>query len=124
MSEKRKRAYRAGIYAERLAALYLMAKGYRILASRFKTKVGEVDIIASNRRRIVFVEVKTRSAVSTQDVLYTITPRQQVRIKRAADLWLAKNRVLGSKEIGFDIIILTPWSLPRHYKDAFSHKSY
>ena len=124
MSEKRLKAYRAGINAERIAVLFLMLKGYRVLACRFKTAVGEVDIIASNARRIAFVEVKTRSGTGAADVLYTITPRQQLRIKRAADLWLAKNRGSGAKEIGFDIITLTPWSLPRHYKDAFSHISY
>ncbi len=124
MSEKRRKAYRAGINAERLAAFFLTVKGYRVLASRYKTAVGEVDLIVSNARRLAFVEVKARSGAGRTDILYTITPKQQLRIKRAADLWLARNRVSGAREIGFDIVTVMPWSLPRHHKDAFSHISY
>jgi len=124
MRQKRQKAYRAGVNAERLAAFFLTLKGYRILASRYKTAVGEVDLVVSNARRLAFVEVKSRSAAGGADILYTVTPRQQLRIKRAADLWLARHYVSGAKEIGFDIITMMPWSLPRHYKNAFSHNSY
>jgi len=124
MGQKRQKAYRAGIIAERIAALFLMAKGYRVLAFRYKTTAGEIDLIASNAKRIAFVEVKARSGVSRENILFTVTPRQQLRIKRAGDLWLTRNKVSRTKEIGFDIITITPWSLPRHYKDAFSHNSY
>lgn len=109
MGQKRQKAYRAGIIAERIAALFLMAKGYRVLAFRYKTTAGEIDLIASNAKRIAFVEVKARSGVSRENILFTVTPRQQLRIKRAGDLWLTRNKVSRTKEIGFDIITITPW---------------
>ena len=125
MKDRRRKAFRAGVKAERIAALFLMFKGYRILAFRFKTVAGEIDLIASKHNRLVFIEVKTRSnsELCEGDLLSLVTPRQQGRIRRAADLWMSKNRVPASRDVGFDIIILRPWSLPRHYKDAFPHLS-
>lgn len=57
---KRRRAERRGHVSEYLAALYLMAKGYRILAIRYRTRLGEVDLIARKRDLVIFVEVKAR----------------------------------------------------------------
>ena len=125
MSEKRKKAYRVGINAERIAALCMTMRGYRVLAFRFKTPVGEIDLVAASRRRVAFVEVKARTggARGANDILYAVTPRQQQRIRRAADLWLAQNKEAAGKDIGFDIITISPWSWPRYHKDAFSHLS-
>jgi putative endonuclease len=57
---KRVAAFRLGLSAESRAAMFLIAKGYRILARRFKTPFGEIDIVARRRRALVFVEVKAR----------------------------------------------------------------
>ena len=54
-------AFRVGISAESRAAAFLIAKGYRILARRFRTPVGEIDIVAGRRNTLVFVEVKARN---------------------------------------------------------------
>ena len=55
-------AFKLGLSAESRAAMFLIAKGYRILARRFKTPFGEIDIVARRRRALVFVEVKARQS--------------------------------------------------------------
>jgi putative endonuclease len=75
-------AFRTGLSAESRAAAYLIAKGYRIVARRFRSPVGEVDIVARRRRLLVFVEVKARSSLDA--AAESLPPRQQRRIAAAA----------------------------------------
>src|SRR5438046_6099311 len=79
-------AFRTGLSAESRAAAFLMAKGYRILAKRFRTPYGEIDIVAKRRNLVAFVEVKARA--SLEEAAYAVTARQQVRIVAAAQAWL------------------------------------
>src|ERR1700716_1113000 len=72
--------------AEGRAAAFLMAKGYRILAKRFRTPYGEIDLVARKRNLVAFVEVKARA--SLDEAAYAVTPRQQARIIDAAQAWL------------------------------------
>ena len=81
-SPARVAAFRTGLSAESRAAAYLMAKGYRILAKRFRTPYGEIDLVARKRNMIVFIEVKARA--SLDEAAYAVTPRQQARIIDAA----------------------------------------
>ena len=81
-SPARVAAFRTGLSAESRAAAWLMAKGYRILAKRFKTPHGEIDLVAKKRNLLVFVEVKARARLD--DAAYAVTPRQQARIIDAA----------------------------------------
>ena len=60
MREKRVRAYRRGVFAETAAALMLRLKGYAIVARRYKTPVGEIDLVALKGKRLAFLEVKRR----------------------------------------------------------------
>ena len=122
MSTKRKKAYLAGVRAEMFASVLLMTKGYRILAWRYKTPVGEIDLIAVRKNRFAFVEVKARPA--TVEALQAVTPKQQQRIRRAASHWLAKQKGALVHEIGFDVIAVVPWKIPQHKKDAFPHTPY
>ena len=71
-------AFRTGVSAETRAAAYLMAKGYRVLAKRFRTPYGEIDIVARRRNLLAFVEVKARA--SLDEAAYAVTPRNQRRI--------------------------------------------
>src|SRR5229473_2901128 len=75
-------AFRTGLSAEARAAVYLMAKGYRILAKRFRTPYGEIDIVARRRNLLAFVEVKARA--SLDEAAYAVTPRQLPRHLLAA----------------------------------------
>lgn len=87
---RRRRAYRRGHRAEHLAALALMLKGYRIAARRYKTPVGEVDLIARKKDLVLFIEVKARS--TEQASLDSVTPTAQRRIEAAGKWWVSKQR--------------------------------
>ena len=103
--------------AEARAAALLIAKGYRILAKRFRTPHGEIDIIARKRDLVTFVEVKARA--SLDDAAYAVTPRQQQRIIDAAQAWLMTHPEHAEFELRFDAILVAPRSLPRHLIAAF-----
>jgi putative endonuclease len=110
-------AFRTGLSAESRAAAYLVAKGYRIMARRFRSGVGEIDIIARRRNTIVFVEVKARA--SLDDAAYAVTPHQQARIIAAAEAWIAANPAHAQSEFRFDAMLVAPGKLPRHLTAAF-----
>ena len=110
-------AFRVGLSAESRAAAFLVAKGYRIVARRWKSPVGEIDIIARRRRVLVFVEVKAR--VRFDDAAEAVTPRQQRRITAAAGAWLASHPGDAGRDIRFDVVLVAPWRIPRHLPAAF-----
>ncbi|MDE2377263.1 YraN family protein [Bradyrhizobium sp.] len=110
-------AFNTGISAESRAAAYLLAKGYRILARRFRTPHGEIDIVARRRNLVAFVEVKARA--SLEDAAYAVTPRQQQRIIAAAQGWLAAHPEHAEFELRFDAMLIAPRRLPRHVLAAF-----
>ena len=110
-------AFRTGLSAESRAAAFLMAKGYRILARRFRTRYGEIDIVARRRNLLAFVEVKARA--SLDDAAYAVTPRQQARIIDAAQAWLMAHPEHADFELRFDAMLIAPRRLPRHLLAAF-----
>jgi putative endonuclease len=110
-------AFRLGLSAESRAAMFLIAKGYRILARRFKTPLGEIDIVARRRRALVFVEVKARE--TSGDAAESLTARGKQRIVAAAEMWLARNPADAQAEIRFDVVLVTPGKLPQHIPNAF-----
>ena len=63
-SPARVAAFQTGLSAESRAAAYLMAKGYRILAKRFRSPYGEIDLVARKRSLLVFIEVKARASLA------------------------------------------------------------
>src|SRR6201996_3032425 len=116
-SPARVAAFRTGLSAEARAAAWLMAKGYRILARRFRTPYGEIDIVAKRRNLIAFIEVKARA--SLDDAAYAVTPRQQQRIIEAAQAWLIAHPEHAELELRFDAMLMAPRRLPRHLVAAF-----
>ena len=110
-------AFQTGLSAESRAAALLMAKGYRILAKRFRTPHGEIDLIAKRRNLLAFVEVKARA--SLDEAAYAVTPRQQARIINAAQAWLVAHPDHAELELRFDAILIAPRRLPRHLLAAF-----
>ncbi|WKA28786.1 YraN family protein [Bradyrhizobium roseum] len=110
-------AFRTGLSAESKAAAYLMAKGYRILAKRFRTRYGEIDLVARKRNLVAFIEVKARP--SLDEAAYAVTPRQQRRIIDAAQAWLMAHPEHAEFELRFDAILIAPRRLPRHVLAAF-----
>lgn len=117
-TSRRRGAYRLGLRAETLAALYLRAKGWRILARRFRAGSGEIDIIARRGRTIAFIEVKARG--NRDAALTAITPSAQRRIASAARTWCAGREDLGAMTLRFDAVLVSPWRLPVHIADAFA----
>jgi putative endonuclease len=116
-SPARVAAFRTGISAESRAAAYLMAKGYRILAKRFKTPHGEIDLVAKKRNLVAFIEVKARA--SLDEAAYAVTPRQQARIIAAAQGWLVAHPEHAEFDLRFDVVLIAPRHLPRHLLAAF-----
>ena len=116
-SPARVAAFRTGLSAESRAAAYLIAKGYRILARRFRTPHGEIDIVARRRNLVAFVEVKARA--SLDEAAFAVTPRQQARIVNAAQAWLASHPEHAEFELRFDVVLIAPRHLPRHLLAAF-----
>jgi putative endonuclease len=114
---ERRLAFRFGLTAESRAAAYLIAKGYRILARRFKTPVGEIDIVARRRGVLVFVEVKARERLA--DAAESIGRRQQQRIIAAAEFWLAGHPDDATSDMRFDVVLVAPRRLPVHLAGAF-----
>jgi putative endonuclease len=110
-------AFRTGLSAEGRAAAYLMAKGYRILARRFRTPYGEIDIVARRRSLLAFVEVKARA--SLDEAAYAVTPRQRRRIIEAAQAWLMVHPEHADFDLRFDAMLIAPRRLPRHLLAAF-----
>ncbi len=116
-SPARLAAFRTGLSAETRAAAYLIAKGYRILAKRFRTPYGEIDIVARKRNLLAFIEVKARA--SFDDAAHAVTARQQARIIDAAQAWLMAHPEHADFELRFDAMLIAPRRLPRHLLAAF-----
>lgn len=110
-------AFGLGISAESRAAAWLIAHGYRILARRWKSPLGEIDIIAARRHTLIFVEVKARATLD--GAAEAVTERQKRRIAAAAEIWLAANPIAAIRDIRFDAILVAPRRLPRHIPAAF-----
>lgn len=109
--------YKKGLLAESFAKLYLRLKGYRILAERFKTPVGEIDLIAKRGRQLVFVEVKLRKTAA--EAAEAIHARNQSRVRRAAELYLQKHLEYTGYELRFDALALAPYAWPQHIRNAW-----
>ena len=90
----------------------LIAKGYRILARRYRTPVGEIDIVARRGRTLAMVEVKLRQSLAGG--AEAVGAAQKQRITRAAAVFVALRADCRACNTRFDVMLLTPWRLPRH----------
>lgn len=111
------KAYRRGHRSEWLAAVALMAKGFRVVERRYRTKLGEIDLIARRGNLVVIVEVKARS--SLVEAMDAIARQSERRIEAAADLWLSRQRDYGLLSVRFDMIAVLPWRWPIHVENIF-----
>jgi putative endonuclease len=113
----RVKANRRGHRGEALAAWSLRLKGWRIIAKRYKTPLGEIDLIARRGNLVAMVEVKARS--SFRGAMDSVTPAAQKRIMDSAELWLGRQKNTAQLSIRFDIIAVLPWRWPIHIERAF-----
>ncbi len=116
-TNRQARAHWFGLRAEQAASLFLRLKGYRIVTTRYKTPVGEIDIIARRGTTHVFVEVKGRQKF--EDALHSLKPAQQKRIIRAAGQWLSETGLSLDSDCRFDMIVFSAYLVPYHMKNAF-----
>jgi putative endonuclease len=114
---ERQRAQRRGRVSELVAAIYLVLKGYRILSVRYRTKLGEIDLIARKGDVVAFVEVKARA--DQQQAIDAVSFDSQRRIRAASDRWLSKRADAARLSQRYDVVAVLPWRLPRHFPDAF-----
>jgi putative endonuclease len=114
---ERQAAFRVGISAKSRAAAFLIAKGFRILARRWRSPLGEIDIVARRRQLLVFAEVKARA--SLDEAAESVNEQQRRRIAAAAEIWLAANPDKTVLDIRFDAILVAPGRIPRHVPAAF-----
>jgi len=119
--EARQRAHRLGHAAEWRAVWRLRLAGFSILARRYKTKLGEIDIVARRGDLLVFVEVKARGDVLT--AVDSLGSRQFGRVSRAASLFLARHPRYAACSVRFDAVLVSGslWRQmwPRHLPDVW-----
>lgn len=115
--EERRRAWRKGSWAESACAVFLRLSGYRILARRLRTPVGEIDILARRGKALVVIEVKAREDFAS--AAESVSDQQKRRLIRAAG-WVVSGRPdLAALQLRFDVMLVAPWRLPRHVVDAW-----
>jgi len=101
--------------AELYAALWLRLTGHKVLARRVKLPVGEIDLIARRGRTLVFIEVKQRKTVAEAQI--AVPAKAWTRIARAAESWASRDPRCLDLNWRYDLIAITPWSLPKHFRD-------
>ena len=116
-AEKRRAAERRGRWAERLVLALLLCKGYRLVAARYRSPLGEIDLVMRRRRLLVFVEVKFRADPGAAAI--ALGPRQRDRLRRAAALFGAAHPAYAGFEPRFDLVIVPRRALPKHIKNAW-----
>lgn len=107
-------SYYKGLFAEYLAIFLLFIKGYKILARRYRTKYGEVDIITKKGKSIIGIEVKFR-----QNKMLTtefVSRRQINRIKNSLNFFISKNKKYIDFNIDIEIIIFANYFKCKHFK--------
>ena len=116
-TEKR-RFWRKGYFAEEFCRLYLLLHGYRILAHRYKTGRGEIDLIARRGGQIAFIEVKARK--TERDGGEAVQAKSMRRITDAAKLFLAGHAQHHNCDMRFDVMIVTSFfKRPLWHKNAW-----
>ncbi len=114
MKSKKITAYDYGFSSEKIAAEFLTSKGFEILKKRFKTKFGEIDLIAKKDDLVIFVEVKGRKTKELIEVI--LTKHQTCRIKNAAMLFVAQNLQYQNFNLRFDFILFNGSSTLEHFE--------
>lgn len=120
--EKKQKAFFRGHGAERLAAFVLMLKGFRIVARRYRTRLGEIDLIARRGNLVLIVEVKARDNLQSGHMAVTVQAMR--RIEAAADLWLQRQSDHAQLSLRFDLMVVLPRRWPKHVPAFFTAGQY
>lgn len=96
-----------GKKGEKAAEAFLKKQGYRILKKNYRTKVGEIDLIAEHNNILVFIEVKSRTNTALEHPFMAVTARKQKKIAQTARTFLAQNKI-DDRQIRFDVVSVLP----------------
>jgi len=95
-----------GTKSENLAAWYLRENGYKIIEQNYRNRMGEIDIIAQDKKTIVFVEVKSRRSIRYGSPKLAVTPQKQRKISMVALYYLKTTKQIDAKA-RFDVVAIT-----------------
>lgn len=104
MQEKSEKIANSGSWGEKKAVDYLKNNNFRIIKKNYRTKLGEIDVIATKNKVLYFFEVKTRGRSSLINPIEAVTPSKIMKIKRAANYFLLKNSKMSSMPCSFGVI--------------------
>ena len=113
--------YQTGLYAEAAAAMMLRVKGYKILAKRYKTSFGEIDLVAAKKDWLIFVEVKARA--KQRKAREAVSRKSQSRIANAAKIFLAEHPLYMNANMRFDVVTVAPGQFPRHHENMWQNET-
>lgn len=113
-----------GAWGESLAAEFLRKKNYKLVASGYRSRFGEIDLIVCNRKFLVFVEVKLRKSAAFANACEFVDERKQTRLRTTAEIFLSENPT--DLQPRFDVIeiyakdgLQTVKPVINHIEDAF-----
>jgi putative endonuclease len=115
--QSRQQAEQLGHRAETIALWYLRLKGYRLLARRYKSPAGEVDLVMRKGQTTAFIEVKARTTVN--GAIEAVTPYQSKRIAAAAGFFMSRDDMAAKGFCRFDIVAIPSTLWPTHIINAF-----
>ncbi len=92
-----------GKRGEAMAEKFLKKKGYKILHKNFRTRFGEIDLVALERGTLVFIEVKARSGAGFGSPLAAVGTKKQSHLTMAANIYVEENRVTD-RPLRFDVV--------------------
>ncbi|MFT8244535.1 YraN family protein [Roseomonas sp. BN140053] len=114
---RRRAAETRGHRAEDAAVAGLTRDGWAVLARRYRTPLGELDLVVEREGLLAFVEVKARPTLA--DAAHALGPRQRARLVAAAEVWLAEHPGHGAAGIRFDVVLVDAAGAVRRIADAF-----
>ena len=117
MTEKNNNRKVGSVYEQR-ACTYLIDNGYQILATNYRNRMGEIDIIAKNKEYICFVEVKYRKNSQYGNPLEAVNYKKQMQIRKVATYYLMTQGLYEGTPIRFDVIAFLGDSM-EHIENAF-----
>ena len=108
-----------GLRGEEVAARYFEERGYQVLARRFRSRRGEVDVIVRKDDELVFIEVKHWDAYGADSLEYAIDARKQWRIRQASEYFIQQHPHLADMHMRFDVLLVQPGGID-HFENAFN----
>ena len=107
-------SFQKGVRAEDEAVLFFQKRGFFCLKRRFRTPLGEIDLIVRNATTLIFVEVKHRKKLS--HAMEAVSPAQRFRLYSAAEIFMDTHRedIVGCTTVQFDVLACAPGKNPCH----------